>query len=159
MNMKLFAMVSVLLLGAACARKSEMTGPQGEKIKFDKDGKNVTVTTKDGAVYSGGENARIPDNFPKDIPPYPGAKVSSAVSAGQQAASGYMLTLETNDSPEKVTDFYKSKMSGWINKMEMASGGGKVLLLESPDGKRQLSSVSNVSNGRTTLTLTVTEKP
>jgi hypothetical protein len=42
--------------------------------------------------------------------------------------------------------------------MEMASGGGKVLLLESPDGKRQLSAVSNVANGRTTLTLTVTEK-
>ena len=68
-----------------------------------------------------------------------------------------MVTLETGDSPVKGTDFYKSKMSGWTNKMEMASGGGKVLLLESPDSKRSVTVVANPANGITTVTLTAQE--
>jgi hypothetical protein len=88
---------------------------------------------------------------------YPGSKLASAVSAAQSGTSGHMVTLQTSDSPDKVASFYKSKFSGWQVKMEMSSGGGKVLLLESPDNKRSITMVANPANGITTVTLTAQE--
>lgn len=41
--------------------------------------------------------------------------------------------------------------------MEMSSGGGKVLLLQSPDGKRSVTMVANPANGMTAVTLTAQE--
>jgi hypothetical protein len=153
---KLFAFSAVLLLTAGC-RKREYVGPHGEKVEYDSSGKSVTVKTPDGSVYVGGEGVKLPEDFPKDIPVYPGAKLSASVSAAQTGTSGHMVTFATADAPEKVAAFYKGKFSTWQTAMEMASGGGKVLLLRTPDEKRSLTVVANPANGLTTVTLTAQE--
>jgi hypothetical protein len=151
---------AILLMGflaAAACRKREYVGPHGEQVEYDSKGKNVTVKTADGSVVVSGEGVKVPEDFPRDVPVYPGSKLASAVSAAQSGAAGHMLTLQTSDSPDKVASFYKSKFPGWEVKMEMSSGGGKVLLLQSPDGKRSVTMVANPANGMTAVTLTAQE--
>lgn len=151
-------LVSGVLLLAAC-QKREYVGPNGEKVVVDSGSKNVTVTTKDGsAVFAGGAGTVVPENFPKDIPIYTGGKVTGAVSGAQQGSSGQMVTFETPDSPEKVIDFYKGKLTGWANSMEMASGNGKMLVLVSPDQKRTVSVTATPAGGKTSVSLTVGAK-
>ena len=127
-------------------------------MEYDSKGKNVTVKTADGSVVVSGEGVKLPEDFPKDIPVYPpGSKIVSAVSAGRTDTSGHMATFHSLDAPEKIASFYKLKFSTWQVKMEMSSGGGKVLLLQSADGKRSITVVANPSGGQTTVTLTVQE--
>ena len=151
------AIVAAILLAGAACRKREYVGPHGEQVEYDSKGKNVTVKTADGSVVVSGEGVKLPEDFPKDVPVYPGAKIVSAVSAGRTDTSGHMATFQSSDAPEKVAAFYKSKFSTWQVKMEMSSGGGKVLLLQSADGKRSITVVANPANGETTVTLTVQE--
>lgn len=155
--MKKLSILAMILFAAAACRKREYVGPHGEQVEYDSKGKNVTVKTADGSVVVSGDAVKLPDDFPKDVPVYPGAKIASAVSAAQSGASGHMATFQTSDSPEKVTSFYKTKFSTWQVKMEMSSGGGKVLLLQSPDDKRSVTVVANPANGLTTVSLTVQE--
>ncbi len=151
-------LVSGLLLVVAC-QKREYVGPHGEKVEVDTGSKNVKVTTKDGtAVFAGGAGTVVPDSFPKDVPVYPGGKVTGAVSGSQQGSSGQMVTFETPDSPEKVVDFYKGKLTGWKNSMEMASGNGKMLVMVSADEKRSVTVTATPGAGKTTVSLTVGSK-
>jgi len=75
-----------------------------------------------------GEEAKIPDSFPKDVPPYPGA----SVIVGMVAAGVGMLTLQTGDDPEKVTAFYRENLEeeGWRLSPEMELQGQRVLAFE-----------------------------
>ena len=151
------AIVLAAFLAVAACRKRDYVGPHGEKVEYDAKGKSVTVKTADGSVYVGGEGVQLPGDFPKDVPIYPGSKLSSSVSAAQSGNSGHMVTFQTSDAPDKVAAFYKSKFSTWQTAMEMSSGGGKVLLLRTPDEKRSITVVANPSNGQTTVTLTAQE--
>ena len=156
--MKKAAVVAAILLAAAACRKREYVGPNGEKVEYDSKGKNVTVKMADGSVAVSGEGVKLPEDFPKDVPLYPGATLSSAVTAARSETAGHLLTFQTSDAPEKVGAFYKSKFSTWKVKMEMSSGGGKVLLLQSPDEKRSLTVVANpAGGGQTTVSLTAQE--
>jgi hypothetical protein len=156
--MKNISILAAILLAASACHKREYVGPHGEKVEYDAKGKSVTVRSADGSVYVGGEGVKLPEDFPKDVPVYPGSKLASSVSAGQSGSAGHMVTLQTSDSSEKVATFYKSKFSTWQIAMEMASGGGKVLLLRSPDQKRSITVVANPSNGQTVVTLTAQEQ-
>lgn len=57
----------------------------------------------------------IPDNFPSDMPVYPGAEPAIGMGAaiGSGARSGVQLVA--GDSPEKVRDYYTSELAakGW----------------------------------------------
>lgn len=75
---------------------------------------NLSYTDpKTGQTLNIGTN-KIPDNFPKDFPIYPGSTVTSSLS-GNTNQNGIWLTLVTSDSLEKVSSFYETslKESGW----------------------------------------------
>jgi len=53
-------------------------------------------------------SGRLPDNFPKEIPVYPGAKITRTMLAHATDGGmkdGCLVWLETADAPSKVTDF------------------------------------------------------
>ncbi|MGH9440926.1 MAG: hypothetical protein ACRD16_01490 [Thermoanaerobaculia bacterium] len=155
--MKRLSLAAAVLLSVFSCRNREYVGPHGEEVQYSSNGKNVKVKGADGSVVVSGEGVTLPEDFPKDVPIYPGSRLASAVSASQSGNSGHMVTFLTPDVPEKVAAFYKSKFSRWNIKMEMSSGGGKVLLLQAPDEKRSLTMVANPANGVTTVTLTAQE--
>jgi hypothetical protein len=129
-----------------------------EKVSYSSDGKAVEVQTPQGtARVSAGDTASVPADFPKDIPIYPGARVTASFSGSGAGGSGEMVTFETNDPPEKVGAYYKSRLSGrFSNTADMGSSGTHTLVFSDASGKRSVSLVvSGGSSGPTTVQLTV----
>jgi hypothetical protein len=98
----------------------------GNKAKVDISGGKVTIETKDGTTsYSGGKDAKVPDNFPKDVYVYDGANVIASIAV----PDGFNLTLETKDGSDKVLAAVKGKMpgNGWKQEMEMNQNNNSMI--------------------------------
>jgi hypothetical protein len=69
-----------------------------------------------------GEGAAIPEDFPSDVPIYPGARPTATMS---EAGEGTLVTFDIDDGPEKVYDFYQQKFSdgGWEIASSASMGG------------------------------------
>lgn len=118
--MKLFAVVLVglSLIFFGCGKKAvekmaeAAAEREGVKAKFNIDDQGLTIETKEGiSTYAGGKNAKVPDNFPKDVCVYEGATLLSSVSV----PNGFHLNLRSKDAADKVAGSIKSKMvaEGW----------------------------------------------
>jgi len=95
-------------ISQSVTEKAIEEGTGAKSVDLDK-GK-MQVEGPNGQKMALGDNVALPDGWPKDrVPPYPGAKITAAVSAGGQLS----YVAETTDSPEKVKAFYKSKLTGY----------------------------------------------
>lgn len=68
---------------------------------------------------------KLPDNFPKDFPLYPGAKVAGSLSGSEEGKqSGFWITLTTMDSTDQVSSWYKTnlKAKNWEIKSTLETG-------------------------------------
>jgi hypothetical protein len=87
--------------------KMDLTGGK-EGISF--------TDSKTGETVSIGEQ-KIPDNFPKDFPIYPGSKPAGTMSGSntQKDSLGFWVVFSTDDSLEKVKAYYDKqlKSNGW----------------------------------------------
>lgn len=91
-------------------------------------GAMVYKDNKTGSSVSIGENMDIPDDFPKDVPVYSGAKASSIMTNSTEKSAS--ATLTSADDAAKITAWYEAKFKadGWtedsnstINKVEVRS--------------------------------------
>lgn len=97
----------------------------GVNVSDVQNGKMTFTDTKTGAKVDIG-SGKVPDNFPKDFPLYPGAKVTSALSGAQAGKNnGFWLTMSTPDSVDRVTAFYKSQLAtnGWTIEATYTAAG------------------------------------
>ena len=94
----------------------------GKKVIENRTG--ITVDEKNGVAIkdqkTGAEvnlgSGKIPSNFPKDFPIYPGAKVEGNISGSETAAQkGFWLILSTTDASDKVAAYYETNLpsNGW----------------------------------------------
>ena len=127
---------------------------EGVNAKVDSSGEKITIQTKDGTtVVSGGKDAKVPENFPKDIYVYEGATITGSVSV----PNGFNLAMETGDSADKVLGTIKSKMTGLGWKEEMTMNQGKSSMVSYKKGER--TAMVNINADRKThITLTAAEK-
>lgn len=113
--------ISVGLLQTAIEQK---TGVKTNLQDAEK-GKMTFTDTKTGTKVDIG-SGKLPDNFPKDFPLYPGAKVVSAMSGNESGKSNeFWLTMSTGDSVDKVAAFYKTKLASgkWTISTTYTAGG------------------------------------
>ena len=111
--MKRAGIVLLLAVGCflpACRKSTTFTGKDGTQATVTKTGKGteVTIHGKDGAkvqISEGGDLA-LPETFPKDIPIYPGAKITANVTVND----GAQVAFQTPDSAGKVVSFYTEKL-------------------------------------------------
>jgi len=122
----------VLLAGSleGCGRSDTVIDTDGTTATVTKRGDGVDVTVKgpDGGtvrVASGEEGVSVPEGFPKDVPLYPGAIVTTAATV-QNAMN---VVLKTKDPISKVTSFYKEKMkdNGWEIQTAVDTADGTML--------------------------------
>ncbi len=110
----------VLVVGSliGCGQRTvTVETPDGKKVTVTQGagGGEATVKGADGldmkVTTSAGGGVKIPDDFPKDVPVYPGAKVKTAASV----QGNRTLSLETADAVDKAQAFYadKLKAEGW----------------------------------------------
>jgi hypothetical protein len=131
--MKRLAAILMLLVFCAvgCGRKTTTsTAPDGSKatVTPKADGSEVTVTGPKGEtvrVATGKSNVALPEGFPKDVPIYSPANVTTSAKV-QNTMS---VVLATADEGAKVLGFYSEqlKAGGWQMGGTMNSDQGGML--------------------------------
>ncbi|MGI6459098.1 MAG: hypothetical protein ACOX5J_03215 [Candidatus Hydrogenedentales bacterium] len=86
----------------------------GQAVDFTVGADTGTMTSDDGAVsFATGEAAKIPDDFPKDVPLYQGAQL---VSVHRDTNAGMTSLAATSGDPAgTIAEFYTKQMeaNGW----------------------------------------------
>lgn len=113
------------------------TDENGEAVNINVDGETATVTSEDGGVtFATGEAAKIPDDFPKDIPLYDGAQL---VTVHQDTGAGTIALIATSSDPAaKVAQFYKEKAqaNGWTQESAFDQGDAMHMLTYKKDSQQ-----------------------
>jgi hypothetical protein len=139
------------------AMEKAIEANSGNDVDIDTSGKSVTIKTKNGKgeeVVLQTQTGQLPESWPKDIPPYPGAKINGSLVTGK----GGMLMLETSDTPDQVIAFYRSKVPQMKQKSEMKLENHTMLTFEAEQGKRGLAVGATVQDGKTAIHLQTFEK-
>lgn len=139
------------------AVEKAIEGNSGNDVDIDTSGQAVTIKTKNKKgeeVVLQTQTDRLPESWPKDIPPYPGAKINGSLVTGK----GGMLTLESSDTPDEVMAFYRSKVPQMKQKSEMKLDQSTMVTFEDDGGKRGLSVVATVEGGKTAIHLQTFDK-
>ncbi|HIJ82555.1 MAG TPA: hypothetical protein HPP76_12690 [Desulfuromonadales bacterium] len=158
----IMACASLTLMVGGCKKAAEKAAEKaieagiakesGGKANVDLSGGKVTIQTKDGtATYSGGKDAKLPDNFPKDIYVPEGA----SIMASSSAPGGFTVSLESKDAAEKLLSALKSKMtaSGW--KEEATFNQGKTSMISYKQGERAVNFSVDSQEKTTVMTIVV----
>lgn len=127
------------------------------QVEIDESGETTTIKTEEGETTWGATS--IPENFPGDVPIYPDAKVTFAhVGAGGDGESA-SASLETGDSADKVSAWYKEAMNtnGWTveGTDTWGSGADKYVSYFGKQGNRDFSVGISSAEGITMITLSV----
>jgi hypothetical protein len=163
----------VLLLGAAlavpsmgCKRLAERAAEKAEEKAIEKqtggqvsiNGEKGTLTiVTDAGAMTLGETAKIPDDFPKNVPVYPGAAPKVAMKSAAGGKETWSVIVETMDAKDKVVAYYKANMSGFTVASTMDVGTGTMTVYQSPKLDVTLMTGAE-SGGKTSITLSVTSK-
>jgi hypothetical protein len=107
----------------------------------------VVIKTDKGTISAG---AGLPDDFPKDVPVYPNAKV-----VGHFAD---VSTFSTSDSPDAVITYYSSNLSGQGWQLQNSQLGDIKTITGQKDG-RTVSVTANPTEGKTDILITVAKQP
>jgi hypothetical protein len=126
-------LVSLAVLGSGCSKMAEkieqgavekaVEVQSGGKAKVDLSNDQGSITVNDGKTEAAwGQSVRVPVDFPKQIPIYPGSTVVSAVS-DNTAKAKHMVMLRTADVADKVVDYYKGELKGFKVEQDANLGG------------------------------------
>jgi hypothetical protein len=115
----------LIVLVVLCAAVLSMTGCQliaqkavegatGVKVDQSGNGKDVTVTGKNGTASLSSQEGKLPDGLPSNVPAYDGTIKSSATLATDKGTN-YTYTIETSDDIAAVQAWYKDQLTtkGW----------------------------------------------
>jgi len=155
-------LVSVLMVGCSCSEEAEekvaekiaekvIAAQTGEKADIDVDEESMRIKTKDGEMsITSGKSAKVPDNFPKDIPMYKGSVLDMAM----EVPTGYSLSFTTKDDMSKVSEWYLSEMidQGWAKEAFMDMGKQTMMVFKK--GERGVNLVISPDNDQTRIALT-----
>lgn len=122
----LVLMIAAILVLGGCGKKSDEAKAKkaqekaAAKANVSMAKGKMTIQTKDGEKVEfagGGAGVKVPDDFPKDVLVYKGAKVETSLKTGDAT----QVMLSTADATDKVADAYKAEMtkSGWKEKTSM----------------------------------------
>ena len=140
-------------------RAKEASG--ADQVKVEEEGKRVTLS---GSSDSGSSNvelgkaARIPADFPKKVPFYPGATLIAAVDVTDKGKRSHVLTLSAKADPEAVLRFYEQKLVGFGPVQKVSLGGMRVLSADDGKGLGLNVLVTDGGDGTSTVQLTTSLK-
>lgn len=115
----LLSAVAVLSVVGCRKEKVEETSIQsqtGGQVQID--GGDISLSNGTGTVGLGG---KVPEDFPKEVPLYPGAKVNLATRSAK-GKPAWSLALVTGDDTEHVMTFYRSHLAGFQSTSDRTLG-------------------------------------
>jgi len=132
-------------------------GSENVNVDMKSDGSSFSIKTQDGVVLSG-ENAKIPDNFPKDVPVFPGAKATLVTT--DTKSEMFSVSLTTADTLENVGAYYKKELAanGWKEEQTMTQSGDQPIQMMNYTKENRSVMVTVTRDGvNTALTLMVSK--
>ena len=129
-----FALCVLAVALLACGKlKEKIAEKAAEKAVEQATGQGVDlekgrVTVKDdkGNTAEWGAGARLPDDWPGELAPYPGAKLVASYASRQNGKLSGTLAMTTSASPDQVFDHYQAKLQGFTFKSETNFGGNRI---------------------------------
>ena len=122
-------LASGMVVGSGCGRSETVVDEQGNRTTItDKaGGVEVTFEGKKGEKVriAGGEGGvALPDDFPKDVPVYPG----SSATVTNTTPEVTNVVLMTADAAAKVSAFYQEKLpaAGWTTETTNLPSGSVI---------------------------------
>jgi hypothetical protein len=130
----LFALSVVAITLLACGKiKEKIAEKVVEKTVEAQTGTDVDieegrVSVKDdkGNNHEWGAGTKLPDDWPKDLGPYPGAKLVGSYSTRQNGKLTGSLAMTVKASPDQVFDHYQAKLDGFTFKSETNFNGNRI---------------------------------
>jgi hypothetical protein len=99
----------------------------GGKVKLDLSGQRASVSSKDGKTQATfGQGASVPEDFPKQVPIYPGSTISSSMS-DRSTSPSHTLIFKTSDASAKVIGYYKGELKGFRVEQETDMGTSHIM--------------------------------
>jgi len=134
--------VAVALPSVACRKLAEKAEERAIEKSLEKQGGGqVSINGEKGSIsivsdagsFVMGAGAKIPDDFPKAVPIYPGAKPAFAArSTDPKGKAAWSLQMETPDSKDQVVAYYKGHMSGFTQATTADMGKSAMDVWQSP---------------------------
>jgi len=85
-----------------------------ERMDPDGKGMHLTATSPEGKQFNAsiGDEVEIPEEFPKDVPIFPGSTPMAFMSAPDE---GIIVTFKSGEKQQDIFDFYQSSLAddGW----------------------------------------------
>jgi hypothetical protein len=132
-------MLTAILLSilGGCAQKETSTLPDGTKVEVNQDGNSLKVSSDKGSASLGVGTTVTEEEL--DIPFYPGSteKPESSVKVELSSEKSYMTVRTTPDEPEKVAEFYKTKLTDVsVSAFELNEKKTAIIAGKTPSGMR-----------------------
>jgi hypothetical protein len=130
----------------------------GGSVTVSGSGEHMTIHDASGkqTVEINSNGGSAPSNMPDYVAVYPGAKITASVAGAGNNGNGGMMVEQTSASVADVIAFYKQKSAGagFVEAMNMNTGGTTMFTAQSSDKKKSLSVVASTSNGATQAQVT-----
>lgn len=129
----------------------------GGKVKID-DNTVVFKDNKTGDIASYGENVKLPDEFPKDVPFPSGVKFIGVNTSKEQKTSS--ATFDSTEDISKIVDFYKNAMEkdGWKESQSLSANGVEIRAYEKGTLKISFTAGPKEDGGTTATVVRTDEK-
>ena len=126
-----------------------------EKMDPDGKGMHLTATSDTGKQFNAsiGDEVEIPEEFPKDVPIFPGATPMAFLSA---PGEGIIVTFKSSEEQQDIYDFYQSSLAdgGW--EVVEDSMFGKQLSFDALKDSRKVSVIVAGTKGDARVSVIVT---
>ncbi len=114
-----------------------------------------------GVTLAGAEPApsvTMPDDFPGQVPLYPNARLTAAMLDDKDGHRSHVLLFRTPDRPENVAGFYKQKLKGFRQTVDLTAGAARTLQLASTADKLDVDLVITAAKDHTAVRLAATPR-
>lgn len=143
----------------ATEKMLETAGGEGTDVDIDSETGEMTIKSEGTEITS---SAKLPSDWPSDVPVYTGATVSGSFSSSSEGQFGGWVNLTTPDSADKVKTWYADELlkEGWEEEgnFSSSSDGLDSTMISYTKSERSLlisMGQDSADTNLTTLTLTV----
>ena len=162
--MRRFALMAGLAMLAACSSEKSTTfetedGEATATVDSDDGTTTASITTDEGTVHMR-SGANVAVDLPMGFSAYPRAKVVSNTVIDKGDGKGTLVLMETGDSLDDVTSYYRSQAetAGIKIELQLSTDEGRMLAGSSGDEAKSFSLNASRADDKTTITLMVGDK-
>jgi hypothetical protein len=159
----LFVLALALFAMSGCQNMAEKaTEAAVEKatgVDVEKNGDSVTVKTDEGEATVSSD-AKLPDDFPQDVPIYENATIETAITNKVDAGTSYLIGMKSDDDAGEVYAWYKQAFEdeGWTILSSMEVGDSVGGLAAEKDTRTSNLSIGYGAEKKAEISLTVAPK-